>query len=82
MRLGVIPLLLALPALSSSAQDREKERRAMVDSQIASRGIRDPRVLSIMGEVPRHLDVPPDVRGQAYSDHPLPIGEGQTISQP
>jgi len=82
MRLAVIPLLLALPSLISSAQDWEKERRAMVDSQIASRGIRDPRVLAIMGEVPRHLFVPPDVRGQAYSDYPLPIGEGQTISQP
>lgn len=82
MRLAVILLLLAIPTIISSAQDWEKARRAMVDTQIASRGIRDPRVLAIMREVPRHLFVPADVRGQSYNDYPLPIGEGQTISQP
>ncbi len=45
-------------------------------------GIRDERILSVMAEVPRHELVPPSVAGRAYGDHPLPIGHGQTISQP
>jgi len=57
-------------------------RRRMVEEQIRRRGIRDERVLSAMEEVPRHLFVPPDLRHRAYVDDPLPIGEGQTISQP
>jgi protein-L-isoaspartate(D-aspartate) O-methyltransferase len=57
-------------------------RDAMVASQIESRGIRDPSVLAAMRKVPRHLFVPPPERSQAYSDGPLPIGLGQTISQP
>ncbi len=82
MRLAVVPLLIAISATVTSAQDWEKARRAMVDGQIASRGIRDPRVLEIMRAVPRHLFVPADIRAQSYNDYPLPIGEGQTISQP
>ena len=54
----------------------------MVDSQIRSRGIRDLRVLEAMGRVPRHLFVPEALRSGSYADEPLPIGEGQTISQP
>ena len=54
----------------------------MVDAQIASRGVRDPRVLDAMREVPRHLFVDAGSQAQAYDDRPLPIGEGQTISQP
>lgn len=54
----------------------------MVRHQLASRDIRDRDVLKAMGEVPRHLFVPGDVRHLAYEDHPLPIGHGQTISQP
>ena len=54
----------------------------MVEDQIASRGVRDPEVLSAMRKVPRHLFVPGDLRYQAYEDHPVRIGEGQTISQP
>jgi len=54
----------------------------MVDSQLRSRGIRDPRVLKAMETVPRHLFVDEGLRDQAYSDGPLPIGENQTISQP
>ena len=54
----------------------------MVESQLRSRDIRDERVLEAMGKVPRHLFVPEDMRRQAYNDEPLPIGEGQTISQP
>lgn len=61
--------------------DREL-RVQMVDSQIAERGVRDPRVLQALREVPRHLFVPDDQQVHAYEDHALPIGSGQTISQP
>jgi protein-L-isoaspartate(D-aspartate) O-methyltransferase len=57
-------------------------RRRMVQYQIAARGIRDARVLQVMERVPRHEFVLPEDRAQAYNDHPLPIGFGQTISQP
>jgi len=65
-----------------SPYPRSDERRRMVDLQIAGRGIRDPRVLAAMTEVPRHLFVPPPYDRDAYADTPLPIGNGQTISQP
>jgi protein-L-isoaspartate(D-aspartate) O-methyltransferase len=54
----------------------------MVESQLVRRGIKDRRVLDAMRQVPRHLFVPKDTRGLAYCDGPLPIGQGQTISQP
>jgi protein-L-isoaspartate(D-aspartate) O-methyltransferase len=57
-------------------------RRQMVAEQLRARDIRDPRVLAAMERVPRHLLVPEEVRAEAYEDHPLPIGHGQTISQP
>jgi protein-L-isoaspartate(D-aspartate) O-methyltransferase len=57
-------------------------RQLMVDSQLRARGISDPRVLDAMLRVPRHEFVPEAYRAQAYEDHPLPIGDGQTISQP
>lgn len=57
-------------------------RRRMVETQIRARGVTDPRVLQAMLDVPRHLFVPAAEVGQAYEDHPLPIGSGQTISQP
>ena len=57
-------------------------RLAMVEDQLAREGIADPRVLQAMREVPRHLFVPEDQRARAYQPYPLPIGEGQTISQP
>jgi len=57
-----------------------KER--MVATQIANRGIKDKRVLKVMAKVPRHRFVLPKYLDSAYKDHPLPIGEGQTISQP
>lgn len=57
-------------------------RRLMVDEQIRRRGIRDPRLLEAFEAVPRHLFVPVHVRSEAYADAPLPIGLGQTISQP
>jgi protein-L-isoaspartate(D-aspartate) O-methyltransferase len=64
-------------------RDQQAEaRRHMVDSQLISRGISDPRVLDAMLRVPRHEFVAASNRAQAYEDHPLPIGDGQTISQP
>jgi len=66
----------------SSSTDYEKEREHMVESQLARRGIKDKRVLDAMRQVPRHLFVPQDRRDLAYCDGPLPIGQGQTISQP
>lgn len=57
-------------------------RQAMVEKQIAARGVRDPRVLAAMAAVPRHELVPVSQRDHAYRDRPLPIGHGQTISQP
>ena len=58
------------------------QRRSMVESQLRARGIRDERVLAAMLRVPRHEFVSPEYRDQAYEDHPIPIGEGQTLSQP
>lgn len=57
-------------------------RQRMVAEQIRARGIRDERILAAMGEIPRHRFVPPHLTDRAYDDGPLPIGEGQTISQP
>jgi protein-L-isoaspartate(D-aspartate) O-methyltransferase len=57
-------------------------RLRMVESQLHARGIRDERVLDAMARVPRHEFTPEQYRNQAYEDHPLPIGEEQTISQP
>lgn len=57
-------------------------RKRMVEEQIVARGIHDPRVLAAMGSVPRHCFVPVDDLAWAYADGPLPIGYGQTISQP
>ena len=60
----------------------QRQREEMVRTQLAERGIQDPRVLDAMRKVPRHEFVPEPYRLDAYGDHPLPIGEGQTISQP
>ncbi len=57
-------------------------RNRMVKEQLIRRGIRDKKVLDVMRKIPRHLFVPAAQRKRAYGDHPLPIGEGQTISQP
>jgi protein-L-isoaspartate(D-aspartate) O-methyltransferase len=70
------------PAAGPGAAERAGERRRMVDQQIEARGVRDPRVLEAMRVVPRHLFVPADLADSAYDDTPLPIGYGQTISQP
>jgi protein-L-isoaspartate(D-aspartate) O-methyltransferase len=60
----------------------QEARSRMVREQIAARGVRDPRLLVVMESVPRHCFVPPDDLAWAYADGPLPIGHGQTISQP
>ena len=60
----------------------EAQREQMVRAHLANRGIRDIRVLAAMREVPRHEFVPDQFQADAYEDHPLPIGAGQTISQP
>ncbi|MBW1737621.1 MAG: protein-L-isoaspartate(D-aspartate) O-methyltransferase, partial [Deltaproteobacteria bacterium] len=57
-------------------------REHMVKQQIMARGVEEPRVLEAMRKVPRHLFVPEKYRAFSYRDHPLPIGQGQTISQP
>jgi protein-L-isoaspartate(D-aspartate) O-methyltransferase len=58
------------------------QRQDMVNAQLRARGIRDERVLEAMARVPRHEFVAEEYRGQAYEDHPIPIGKGQTLSQP
>ena len=73
----------AMPDAPTTADDAYREARLrMVRDQIERRGVREPRVLEAMRTVPRHLFVPEALRSRAYEDNPLPIGEGQTISQP
>jgi protein-L-isoaspartate(D-aspartate) O-methyltransferase len=76
-------LMLTTGSPLSAAEDGYGEkRRAMVEKDLKARGIKDPKVLEAMGKIPRQLFVEESLRDQAYADHPLPIGEGQTISQP
>jgi protein-L-isoaspartate(D-aspartate) O-methyltransferase len=77
----IFPAFLQAEALADSPE-LEKERETMVRLQILRRGISDKQVIDAMMEVPRHYFVPLELIDQAYADHPLPIGEGQTISQP
>ena len=74
------------PAATPTSQETPDrfaaQREQMVVQTIEKRGIEDERVLAAMRAVPRHLFVPADLQGTAYADHPLPIGYGQTISQP
>jgi protein-L-isoaspartate(D-aspartate) O-methyltransferase len=82
---GIAPAMAATVKEDNHAADSPRERRLrqrMVEQQIRSRGVTSPQVLAAMERVPRHLFVPDGERGQAYEDHPLPIGSGQTISQP
>jgi protein-L-isoaspartate(D-aspartate) O-methyltransferase len=92
-RLPTAPALVALAALVHCGPVPEQAgrgphdeyaaaRNRMVERQIRARGVEDARVLGALAAVPRHLFVPADVVEQAYDDHPLPIGHGQTISQP
>jgi protein-L-isoaspartate(D-aspartate) O-methyltransferase len=79
-----LPLLAAI-ADSPKPADGDRfaaMREAMVSEQIAARGVKDPAVLRALRTVPRHEFVPAEFRRRAYGDHPLPIGEDQTISQP
>ncbi|MCC7180834.1 MAG: protein-L-isoaspartate(D-aspartate) O-methyltransferase [Acidobacteria bacterium] len=69
-------------AITAASQDRTAEARRMVDSQLRGRGVRDERVLAAMLKVPRHRYVPREMQRSAYADSALPIGYGQTISQP
>jgi len=75
-------LLLSATALPADEDVYSRARQRMIEQDIRGRGIRDAAVLGAMSRIPRHLFVPGNVRSRAYGDHPLPIGEGQTISQP
>jgi protein-L-isoaspartate(D-aspartate) O-methyltransferase len=79
--MGVFPFPLIAAADSPETLFAQK-RKQMVENQIKARGIKDLRVLDAMLKVKRHLFVPSHIRHSAYEDYPLPIGEGQTISQP
>jgi protein-L-isoaspartate(D-aspartate) O-methyltransferase len=78
----VMLLILLYLDLSVAADQYTLKRQQMVEQDIRGRGIQDPVVLGVMGKVPRHVFVDASYRDKAYGDHPLPIGEGQTISQP
>jgi protein-L-isoaspartate(D-aspartate) O-methyltransferase len=81
---GILGLLVFhLEAFAVGEGDAFRTQRLnMVEQQLKGRDIHDQKVLEVMGRVPRHLFVPKPLIPQAYADHPLPIGEGQTISQP
>jgi protein-L-isoaspartate(D-aspartate) O-methyltransferase len=85
-RLFALAALLALscsPApLASDESELARARGRMVKEQVEARGVKDPLVLAAMRTVPRHDFVPPAALAEAYGDHPLPIGHGQTVSQP
>jgi protein-L-isoaspartate(D-aspartate) O-methyltransferase len=81
-RLLAFAPLIAVAVAATDLGDRRGEREHMVTVQIAERGIDDRRVLEALRAVPRHLFVPAALQSEAYADGPLPIGEGQTISQP
>ncbi len=68
--------------MSILSSDMQKVRDRMVEEQLIPRGIHDPKTLEAMRRVPRHLFVEDALQNQAYNDFPLPIGNGQTISQP
>jgi protein-L-isoaspartate(D-aspartate) O-methyltransferase len=83
--LTILLSLLMTGQLPSLAEERDPYlplRQRMIDEDIAGRGVRDKDVLSAMARIPRHRFVDYAVSHRAYGDHPLPIGEGQTISQP
>lgn len=81
--IGILTVSLILTAFSNSILDKyEKVRQRMVREQIVARGIKDQNVIQAMLKVQRHLFVPKNNERMAYEDRPLPIGEGQTISQP
>jgi len=75
-------IFLLSPVLTIAGDQHVLKREQMVQHDIKARGVKDPVVLSVMGTIPRHLFVDASYQNKAYGDHPLPIGEGQTISQP
>ena len=79
---GCAPATLAPPPPTAAVDPYTGERAAMVHEQIAGRGVRDSAVLAALSRVERHRFVPEEYVRAAYADHPLPIGYGQTISQP
>jgi protein-L-isoaspartate(D-aspartate) O-methyltransferase len=78
----LIPCLLFVLIVSFFQEDYKERRDGMVKQQIEKRGVKDAAVLNAMRQVKRHLFVPPNSIPNAYDDRPLPIGYGQTISQP
>ena len=80
--IGFFFFLLISVSFSSEDPSIVAARNRMVERDLKGRDIHDPKVLEVMGWVPRHLFVDKSLQGQAYEDYPLPIGEGQTISQP
>jgi protein-L-isoaspartate(D-aspartate) O-methyltransferase len=79
----MVSLVVGFSLVLNSHEDRYTQKRyEMVERQLAARDITEQKVLDAMKQVPRHLFVDPRYRSQAYADHPLPIDEGQTISQP
>ena len=81
--LALAAIASAFPILAqSSGTQLAARRRQMVDQQIASRGVKDARVLDALRKVPRERFIPANLAARAYDDQPLPIGHGQTISQP
>ena len=80
--LAVVVGLMLVVSLLHAADIFQEQRRTMVVRDIQGRGVQDRQVIAAMGKVPRHLLVDERQRQDAYADHPLPIGEGQTISQP
>jgi protein-L-isoaspartate(D-aspartate) O-methyltransferase len=78
----LIVWIIFVLVFSADAEQYDQERQLMVEKQIKQRGVVDPQLLDAMLKVPRHLFVPENLVSLAYSDTPLPIGYGQTISQP
>jgi protein-L-isoaspartate(D-aspartate) O-methyltransferase len=79
---GLLPAVFLTAGGQDDGAFFQEKRKAMVENQLRSRDIKDARVLGVMDQVPRHLFVGLPYRRQAYEDYPLPIDEGQTISQP
>jgi protein-L-isoaspartate(D-aspartate) O-methyltransferase len=83
LRVAALAMLMACASTAQDGQESYRARRLeMVEEQIRQRGVSDPRVLDAMRTVPRERFVPPAAVDRAYEDTPLPIGSGQTISQP
>ena len=82
VRIAALGVLVLVASCGAATLEFTEERERMVRTQIEGRGVRDPRVLAALRAVPRHRFVPETLWGSAYEDGPLPIGHGQTISQP